>query len=151
MPRSYDNFSRSLVPLLAREGPHRDAVFSEGGRRRGEYQASEHENLSPTEDQIYWPRLSLQAWEGTPFYHSKGTMLRTKDYKYVARIDERDELYDLKSDLDETDNRIDDPAFAGVCAAMRERMLRFYMETSDIVPPTGAEHAFLRARRKIGD
>ncbi len=146
MPKSCDNFSRSLVPLLAGERSHRDAVFCEGGRRRGEYQASEHENLSPTPDQIYWPRLSLQAEEGDVFYHSKGTMLRTKDYKYVARIHERDELYDLKSDPGETVNRIHDPACAHVLAEMRDRMLRFYIETGDIVPPTDAEQAFMRER-----
>ncbi len=146
MPKSYDNFSRSLVPLLAGEAEHRDAVFCEGGRRRGEYQASEHENLSPTPDQIYWPRLSLQAFEGEPFYHSKGTMLRTKDFKYVARIDERDELYDLHADPGETVNRIDDPSLAGELAKLRERMLRFYIETGDQVPIADDEHAFLRSR-----
>ena len=146
MPRSYDNFSRSLAPLLACDMEHRDAVFCEGGRRRGEYQASEHENLSLTPDQIYWPRLSLQAFEGEPFYHAKGTMLRTKDHKYVARIDGWDELYDLKSDPGETDNRIDDAVLADVLKSLRERMLRFYVETCDAVPIPEDEHAYMRAR-----
>ena len=143
----YTHFGRSLGALVRGDATeHRDAVFCEGGRRRGEYQASEHENLSPTPDQIYWPRLSLQAFEGEPFYHSKGTMLRTKDFKYVARIDERDELYDLHADPGETVNRIDDPSLAGELAKLRERMLRFYIETGDQVPIADDEHAFLRSR-----
>ena len=38
----YDHFGRSLLPLLAGESDsHRDAVFCEGGRRRGERQCME--------------------------------------------------------------------------------------------------------------
>lgn len=50
-------------------------------------------------------------------------MIRTHDWKYVARYPAGpDELYDLRTDPGEEQNRIDDPACADVIAAMREEM-----------------------------
>ncbi len=63
-------------------------------------------------------------------------MCRTADYKYVRRLYESDELYDLRADPDELDNRIDDPALAGVLTALKERLLTFFLETGDVVPHT---------------
>ena len=47
-------------------------------------------------------------------------MCRTADYKYVRRLYEQDELYDLRADPGELHNRIDDPALAGVLASARK-------------------------------
>ena len=66
--------------------------------------------------------------------HSKATMCRTRDYKYVRRLYETDELYDLRADPGELENRIDDPACAGTLAELRERMLTWYQTTCDVVP-----------------
>ena len=49
--------------------------------------------------------------------HTKAVMCRTADYKYVRRLYEQDELYDLRADPGELHNRIDDPALAGVLAS----------------------------------
>lgn len=43
-------------------------------------------------------------------------------------------LYDLEKDPQELKNRIDDPAYADALGEMRQRMMRFYMETADFVP-----------------
>ncbi len=61
-------------------------------------------------------------------------MCRTKDYKYVRRLYESDELYDLHADPAELDNRINDPALAKVLAELKERLLTFFLETGDVVP-----------------
>jgi arylsulfatase A-like enzyme len=61
-------------------------------------------------------------------------MCRTAEYKYVRRLYEQDELYDLREDPAELTNRIDDPAMAETLAALKERLLTFYLETSDVVP-----------------
>ena len=45
-------------------------------------------------------------------------------YKLVAHLDDRDELYDLKSDPHELRNRIDDPALGDVLREARERLAR---------------------------
>ena len=76
--------------------------------------------------------MSLQVSEGPE--HTKAVMCRTKGYKYVQRLYEPDELYDLRADPAELNNRIDDPALEEVRVQFRERLLDFYLETSDVVP-----------------
>jgi arylsulfatase A-like enzyme len=131
---THTHFGRSLLPVIAgEEEDHRDAVFCEGGRLPGELQAMELESVSSqTADGAYWPRLSIQRADGPE--HGKGTMCRTSRFKYVRRLLERDELYDLRSDPWERENRIDDPGLSDVAAGLRDRMLTFYQETCDVVP-----------------
>ncbi len=131
----YDHFGKSLTPLLADpNAPHRDAVFCEGGRRYGEEQAMELSSQSSNDTEgLYYPRLALQVTDAGP-EHNKGTMCRTKDYKYVRRLYEVDELYDLQKDPAEVHNVIDDPAYREVKIQLQERMLQWYQETCDVVP-----------------
>jgi arylsulfatase A-like enzyme len=131
---SHTHFGRSLLPVLAGEtDEHRDAVFCEGGRMRGETHCMEMESLDNKDPSgEYWPRLVLQRGEGPE--HSKAVMCRTKGYKYVRRAYESDELYDLEADPREQTNRIDDPELAGVLAELKDRLLTFYLETGDVVP-----------------
>ncbi|MDI6828974.1 MAG: DUF4976 domain-containing protein, partial [Armatimonadota bacterium] len=81
---------------------------------------------------LYWPRVGLQRSEGPE--HTKATMCRTRDFKYVRRFYEQDELYDLNRDPQELHNLINDPGFANVVANLKERMLTWYQETCDVVP-----------------
>jgi hypothetical protein len=81
---------------------------------------------------LYWPRLSLQQQEGPE--HTLAAMCRTRDFKYVRRLYESDELYDLRKDPAEQKNVIDDPAYADTLGALKERMLQFLFETSDVTP-----------------
>jgi len=130
----HDHFGRSLLGLLAAEGPFRDAVFCEGGRRHGERQAMELDSSSSqVPEGLYWPRVNLQSCDDGP-WHTKAAMCRTGRYKYVRRLYETDELYDLASDPRELDNRIDDPAMAAVAGEMKDRLLTWYQETCDVVP-----------------
>lgn len=135
----YDRFGKSVVPLLAGESDaHRDAVFCEGGRLLGEVQAMERESLlkySPEAPSLYWPRMKLQTSDDGPHpYHGKAAMCRTATHKYVRRLYEADELYDLTADPMEEHNCIDDPSYAEVLTALKERMTQWYMETCDVVP-----------------
>ncbi|MFS0726714.1 sulfatase-like hydrolase/transferase [Paenibacillus sp. 1P07SE] len=128
----HTHYGRSLLPVIAGEtAEHRDAVFCEGGRLREEAHCKESQSLETT-DSLYWPRLSLQQLDSAE--HGKAVMCRSKRYKYIRRLYETDELYDLESDPQELRNRIDDPALAEVALAMKERLLTFYLETADAVP-----------------
>jgi len=131
---AHDHFGRSLLPVLAGEtDAHRDAVFCEGGRRHGETQAMELESAdSQLPTGLYWPRVNLQTSEGPE--HTKAAMCRTREFKYTRRLYEMNELYDLRDDPAELVNRVTDPALAGVLAALKERLLTFFLETCDVVP-----------------
>jgi len=134
----YDHFGKSLLPLLAGEtDEHRDAVFCEGGRRIGEPQAMELPSARGAAGKgglgLYSPRIRLQISDDG-VHHTKAAMCRTKTHKYTQRLYEQDELYDLVKDPLEENNVIDDPAYADVLTALRDRMLYWYMETCDVVP-----------------
>ena len=134
----YDSFGKSLLPFMRGEtNEHRDAVFSEGGRRYGEVQAMEREALTAKNDMsplsLYGPRIRLQATDDGPF-HTKAAMCRTQKHKYVRRLYEQDELYDLIEDPLEEHNVINDPAYSGILLELKERLLSWYMETCDVVP-----------------
>ncbi|MBM3189045.1 MAG: arylsulfatase [Chloroflexi bacterium] len=130
----HTHFGRSLLPILAGERDElRDAVFCEGGRLHGERHCMELESESsqvPTG--LYWPRVNLQTSEGPE--HTKAVMCRTREFKYVRRLYEQDELYDLRTDPGELHNRIDDPALASILSELKERLLTWYLETCDVVP-----------------
>lgn len=132
---AHTHFGRSLLPVLAGESDElRDAVFCEGGRLRGETHCAEFgmhgEPASP--DGRYWPRLVLQQGDGPE--HGKAVMCRTQRFKYVRRLCEADELYDLEKDPRELRNLAGEPECAEILAKMKERMLRWYVETCDAVP-----------------
>lgn len=133
----YDHFGKSLLPAVAdRNTPHRDLAFCEGGRRPDEVQASERESLQQFGDAPevghYYPRISLQV--ARPDLHNRAVMVRSLDAKYIRRTGERDEFYDLAADPMELDNRIDDPACAARIGELKERLLDWYLETSDTLP-----------------
>ncbi|MFX0081206.1 MAG: sulfatase-like hydrolase/transferase [Candidatus Hodarchaeota archaeon] len=132
---NYSRYGKSLVPLLQGETEnHRDAVFCEGGRLYGEKHAMELESTSALiPGGLYWPRVSLQITDDGP-YHGKAVMCRTKDFKYIRRLYEEDELYDLRSDPEEQINVIDDSKYKDILISLRERMLTWYVETCDVVP-----------------
>lgn len=130
----HTHFGRSLLAVLSGEtDEHRDAVFCEGGRLHGERHCMELESASSqVPGGLYWPRVNLQTSEGPE--HTKSVMCRTREFKYVRRLYESDELYDLRADPAELRNRIDDPDLAPALAVLKERLLIFFLETGDVVP-----------------
>ncbi len=136
----HSHFGKSLQPIIADSSisDHRYAVFCEGGRLKNETQCMELESdleLNPSNQ--YYPRLKLQRSKGPE--HTKATMIRTSRYKYVKRFYELDELYDLQTDPQELDNRINDPSLKEILHDLQNKMLNHYQETSDVVPMTSDE------------
>lgn len=125
----YVHFGKSLVKTFTREKAHRDAVFCEGGRIHGEYWAMERGHNA---DSPYYPRLSTQESEGPE--HTKAVMIRQGHLKYVKRLYEKDELYDLSIDPKECHNRIENVDYQPALRQMKERMMDWMLETADIVP-----------------
>lgn len=129
----HTHFGRSLLPVLAGSADeHRDAVFCEGGRLHGETHAAEKVAGAEDDRFLYRPRMIMQHSEGPA--HTKAVMCRTATMKYVMRLYEEDELYDLRQDPEETRNWVKEKSAARKLAALRDRVLRFFLETADVVP-----------------
>lgn len=131
----HTHFGRSLLPMLADpEVPGREFVCCEGGRLAGEIHCDEfhtggRQDLPRTNP--YWPRLSAQRDDVA---HGKGTMLRTRRWKYVSRLYEEDEFYDLENDPGEQVNRIQDPSLEGIRNQLTQKLMKWYQATADAVP-----------------
>ena len=132
---THSHFGKSLTGVLAdRSTCVRPFVCCEGGRLPGETHCDEYHSAGPngaSTSIVYWPKMKAQADDEA---HAKGVMLRNMRYKYVCRITGEDELYDLQEDPGETTNRIADPALAAVLAQMRIQLMRWMVETADVVP-----------------
>lgn len=125
----YKQFGTSLLGVIEGDDQGKDAVFCEGGRVHGETWAME-KGHGP--ESAYYPRLSCQESEGAE--HTKATMIRMGNLKYVKRLYEKDELYDLDKDPLEYNNIIDDPSYEKDVVRLQQRMLTYFMETGDWVP-----------------
>lgn len=111
----------------------RDAVFCEGGFRKGECYCSETGGPDGLiKENLYYPRLSLQLSDD--LYNGKGIMCRTERFKYIRRLYEKDELYDLEKDPKEVHNEIDNLDYQQTVLFMKEWLITHYQETCDVVP-----------------
>nr|WP_090893133.1 sulfatase-like hydrolase/transferase [Evansella caseinilytica] len=124
----HTQFGKSLKNVLAGSDKHRDVVFSEGGRLEGETHCMDAGH-SPANE--YWARTTEQ--EKMP-QHTKAMMIRDEKYKFVYRLYEEDEFYDMRADPLEKNNQIQNPEFQQLIVKYKERMLRHFFETGDVVP-----------------
>lgn len=122
------HFGRSLIPAIdGAVGAHRDAAFSEGGFRLDE--ESQNEPVAGYPYEIKTKLLHRQ-----PQLVTRAVALRTQEWTYVFRSGERDELYSRTSDPHEVMNVSDAPGNEGVIAALRQRLLEWLVDTSDVIP-----------------
>ena len=77
------------------------------------------------------PKANLPV--GKPEVVCRTTMTRTRDWKLVTRSlrGAREELYDLREDPSELVNLIDRPEHRETIRELKERLLYWYLETSD--------------------
>jgi len=129
----HTHFGRSLRPVLAdRTARVREFVCCEGGRTRDELlQCSETQGTRPDRHELFWPRKTAQMDDVA---HTKATMIRTDSYKYVRRLYELDEFYNLRLDPGESINEINNPDYAQQILDLKLQMLDWYQATTDIVP-----------------
>jgi choline-sulfatase len=134
----HTHFARSLVPQLrGKPGDPDRAVYAEAG-----YDAREPHCLegNPERDSwglrpeaIYYPKLKLN--QDHPESVCRATMIRTLTHKLVRRPESGEhELYDLVNDPRELHNVHGDPEYADVQRELSERLLDWYVRTSDVVP-----------------
>jgi arylsulfatase A-like enzyme len=124
----HPHFGRSLRPVLADPTqPHRRAAYSEGGFRLDE----EPQNEQP-EGHPYQLKGALQHEQ--PELVGRALSVRTRDWTFIYRSQEQDELYDRQQDPYELRNLAPDPAYASVCRQLRDQLFAWLVETSDVIP-----------------
>lgn len=126
---SYEQHGASLCHLFSDPSAHhKEYVFCEGGRLETEKHCTDggHEP-----SMLYWARTSVQ--ERMP-EHTKAVMIRGKRFKYVRRLYEQDELYDLEFDPKETNNAINNPVYHDIIQLMEDKLVDFFLRTGDCVP-----------------
>lgn len=123
----HTHFGRSLVPLFADpDTAHRDAAFAEGGFTAEEEPLLEHSPFP------YDLKAAIQ--HDDPVFAGKVVSMRTRDWTYVHRLYEANELYDRKADPREQQNRSGDPALEAVERELRDTLLDWLLATSDVIP-----------------
>lgn len=122
----------SLAPMLADPtATVRDYVFAEGGHEAEllRIPIAPHQHNSML---CYQGKATVRnRW---PEALRRAKMIRTREYKYVYRVADREELYDLRQDPHELHNLASDPAHAGTLREYRDRLLRHLVENEDKRP-----------------
>lgn len=80
-----------------------------------------------------WREDLMLEYHGHGIHHFQRS-LRWKNYKYVAHLEDLDELYDLHKDPFELQNLINDPSMINVLEEMRERLARWMNSRNDDSP-----------------
>lgn len=131
----HTHFGCSLRQSIAdRSLPVRDFVCCEGGRLAGEVHCDESHADNPEGTKPFFEYYPRQKAMEDDVAHGKATMLRTEKYKYIRRLYEKDQLFDMEKDPGEQKDLIDDPNMQQVVTDMSMKMLDWYQETCDIVP-----------------
>lgn len=128
----YTHFGKTLLPLLkGKVSLHRSAVFAEGGYNLREPQCFENVIKAPDLPYIgiYYDKTNLQIEKPSTVVRS--VMIRTNLWKLVVRNGAKEELYDLMHDPNELNNLIDISTHDQVKAKLKEKLLRWYLRTSD--------------------
>ena len=84
------------------------------------------DNGGPIESWEYWQPALARCFEQI--------MIRWKNYKYVAHLDDLDELYDLAADPYELRNAVDDPKHASALECIRGLAVEQMEEHEDRSP-----------------
>ena len=132
---THTHYGCSLKEVLKdRKKEIREFVTCEGGRNPDEVHCDEFHAAGPDGTTPYSPYYDRHLAQTDSEAHAKGFMIRTKEYKYVARVNEEDEFYDLMEDPEELHNAIEDIRYQGRIREMEQKLRLWLMQTTDIVP-----------------
>lgn len=121
------HFGRSLVPLLCDpDSEHRAYAFTEGGFTIEEEPQMERPAFP------YDKKGELQHED--PILVGKAVAVRDREWTYVWRLYEQPELYHRATDPHERTNLTGHAAHTEVARRMHDAVLRWLMETADIIP-----------------
>jgi arylsulfatase A-like enzyme len=126
---AHTHFGRSLASVLdGSAASHRDAAFSEGG-----FADRDRDRMERVPFGHYATKIQLQI--DRPDLVARCASIRTDAWTYVHRVGGADELYDRRTDPRELCNLASVPAHTDVVRDLRDRLLDWYADTSDVIPP----------------
>ncbi len=127
----HHQLGKSLVPAISGDAEaDRDAVFAEGGRLPGE----EHWGIKGLSDENWYGRRRDTVAQKSQEALSRCARIRTRDFAYTYCTSDVDELFSLRHDPDGVVNVSGDPDYSDVITRFRQRLLRWMLATSDILP-----------------
>lgn len=136
--------ARSLMPQLhGASGDADRAVFAEGGYDRHEphcFEGRPEDGVCGDPASIYYPK-GLQQQEH-PDSVCRTAMIRTATHKLIRRTNGQHELYDLLTDPAELYNVYGVTAYRDLERTLEQRLLDWYVHTSDVVPWTPDPRGF---------
>lgn len=133
----HTHFSQSLLPQLqgATGNPQR-YVFAEGGYDPREPHCSDgypgYVGSTPNPLSVYSPKHRHLQEE--PDSAARTVMIRSNDHKLIHRSNGEHELYDYRTDPQESRNLINHADYQPLKQQLRDRLLDWYLRTSDITP-----------------
>jgi choline-sulfatase len=128
----HPHYGRSLLPggTRALGDAGREAVFADGGWSADETQcATPHSMVAGS-----WYEGRNRVLSGNPRLRSRRATVRTATHRYVYWPEGLEQLYDLQRDPLALVNLAADPSADDVRLKLRERILRWLLETSDTTP-----------------
>lgn len=146
-------FAQSLYKQISGEkGDSERAAFCEGGYNPTEFQCSEGTSKPSTRwmskpTNIYYPKYLQQREQ--PESVARTVMIRTTHYKCIRRSFGRSELYDLYNDPQELCNLYDNDGYKSIRDELNERLLLWYLATSDSIPFEEDSRTYLKKRGGI--
>lgn len=132
------HFGRSLVPLInnpARQ--HRRYAFTEGGFSLAEEPQMEKLGIpgrSRGANFRYATTFKIELAHEEPRLAGRAIAVRDTEWTYIWRLYESPELYHRVDDPNELINRAGDPHLREIELRMKEAILHWQVETSDVLP-----------------
>jgi choline-sulfatase len=128
----------SLLPVIT-GGRRPEAIFADGGheaamRRRMDEGTWKSAHGAPSTDRNAIYHTKHVAYGSEPESMARCSMVRTETHKLVARETGEHELYDLRADPFELDNRYGDQSLGGIRTDLMDRLLRWHLRTVNDLP-----------------
>lgn len=119
--------------LEGRDESPKDVVFCQGGQEPALLEKTVAPDAKPRPCRAYL--MKQAALYAEPAINLRAKMVRDTRYKYIYRLDETEELYDLAKDSGELRNVASDPDYADTLDRMRRRMMKKLVEAETVDPP----------------
>ncbi|HCQ00929.1 MAG TPA: sulfatase, partial [Candidatus Latescibacteria bacterium] len=119
------------------------AVFAEGGYDTHEphcFEGKTDDGVCGDPNSIYYPKGMQQ--QDHPESVCRSVMIRTATHKLIHRTNGRHELYDMQGDFADLNNIYNQSAVHDIRHTLEQRLLDWYLHTSDVVPWTPDPRGF---------